>query len=148
MLLSDEHKAKSVTRDAAARYEQRIWRDRMRRRLDWHNRTTLKIQVSLYMWLARIRVQYIRDENNEFIRRTKAANLIFYFWHRTLQRRVLSLRFEATDDLASSQAQTACTNAAVSLLRRELERRRQKRNDAVALISKNYRRHWDRKHMN
>ena len=38
MLLSDEHKAKSVTRDAAVRYEQRIWRDRMRRRLDWHNR--------------------------------------------------------------------------------------------------------------
>ena len=46
MLLSDEHKAKSVTRDAAARYEQRIWRDRMRRRLDWHNRTALKIQVA------------------------------------------------------------------------------------------------------
>jgi hypothetical protein len=169
MLLSDEHKAKSVTRDAAARYEQRIWRDRMRRRLDWHNRTTLKVQVALYMWLSRLRVQYVRDENNEFIRRTNAANKIFHFWHRTLQRRVLSLRFEATDDLASSQAQTACTHAAVSLLRRALERRRsqryikrridgsralrevegrrRRRHEAVALISKNYRRHWDRKHM-
>jgi hypothetical protein len=167
MLLSDEHKAKSVTRDAAARYEQRIWRDRMRRRLDWHDRTALKIQITTYMWLARIKVQCVRDEHDAFVRRTSAADVIRHVWHRTLQRRVLALRFDANDLEHRSKAQTCAMNAAVCLLRRALERkrtqryierriagtralkqverRRQRRHDAVALISKNYRRHWDRK---
>ena len=168
MLLSDEHKAKTVVRDAAARYEQRIWRDRRRRRRDWHYRIAKKLQVQVYMWLARKRVQDKREARAEFVRRTKAADVLFHWYHRTLQRRALLLRFSAADDLSASAAQHAALHAVVAMLRRmfdarrcrayirrrvhgrrrlrEVEARRVTRDRAVALISKNYRRHWDRRH--
>jgi len=118
--------------------------------------------------VARRITREARAARAELLRRHAAATRLFHFWHRLNQGRALRARAASQKADAQRAAEDACWRAAADVLTRsaktaslkrkvaarvrvriagrKVREEVSRRNKAAALISKNYRRHWDSVH--